>query len=94
MTDSEFSAMIEKHRGRLVGIVARHLNLQAADAEDIVHSALIKAWQKKDTCTGELERWLVVVCINEGKNVLVASKRYTARLARAAQVKAMRPSTF
>ena len=94
MTDTEFAAVIEQHRGRLIGIVARHLGLQPADAEDIVQSALVKAWQKHHTCRGELDKWLIACCINEGLNTVVASKRYTARLARAAQVKAMRPSTF
>jgi DNA-directed RNA polymerase specialized sigma24 family protein len=94
VAEQEFILTVEKNLGRFVGIVSRHLRLQKSDSEDVVQRALIKAWQKHQTCTGDLERWLISCCIHEGLDHLKSSSRYRKRLQRATMVKTMRPSIF
>ena len=85
---------MERNFGRFVGIVSKYTRLKHHDAQDVVQRALIKAWQKHLTCTGELDKWLVACCIHEGINYVRDARRYQQRLARAGHEKAIRPSTY
>jgi DNA-directed RNA polymerase specialized sigma24 family protein len=80
MKEIDYIRVVERDHGKLIGIVSHYFRLQRADAEDIVQRALIKSWQKHHTCRGELEKWLIACCINEGLDYLKSHKRYQKRL--------------
>lgn len=94
MKEIDYIQVVERDRGKLIGIVSSYLRLQRADAEDVVQKTLENAWLKHHTCKGELEKWLIACCINHGLKFLRSQGRLQKRMETAEVLKAIKPSMF
>lgn len=77
MDEREFERRARACRQRLFRICCAILP-GAADREDAIQEALIKAWRKRGTLRDDslFETWLARIAINECKNILRRRKRH------------------
>ena len=80
MEQSEFEQIAAQYRDNLFAVAFQYTR-SAADADDMVQIALMKAMQAKKPFAdaAHLRRWLIRVTVNECKRYLVSPwRRYTA----------------
>ncbi len=77
MDEREFERRVRAYTQRLFRICCAILP-HAADREDAIQEALVKAWRKKDTLRDDslFETWFVRIAINECKSALRRKKRH------------------
>ena len=66
LTSDDLRAFYDAHYGRVLGAVALVTGSRAA-AEDAVHEALARAWERGDAID-HLDRWVVTVALNVARN--------------------------
>jgi RNA polymerase sigma-70 factor (ECF subfamily) len=73
---SDFDALLARHRPQVLRHCYRMLG-SFADAEDLTQDALLRAWEKRDTWTGEgpLQGWLLAIATHTCLNALERRRR-------------------
>jgi RNA polymerase sigma-70 factor, ECF subfamily len=66
MTSDDLRSFYDSHYGRLLGIVTLVTGSRAA-AEDAVHEAVARAWERADHVQ-HLDRWVLTVALNLARN--------------------------
>ena len=66
LTDDDLRSFYDAHYGRLLGVVTLVTGSPAA-AEDVVHEALARAWERDDHIE-RLDRWVLTVALNLARN--------------------------
>jgi RNA polymerase sigma-70 factor (ECF subfamily) len=66
LTDGDLRSFYETHYGRVLGVVTLVTGSRAA-AEDVVHEAVARAWERGDR-PDHLDRWVVTVALNLARN--------------------------
>mgnify|MGYP001164752844 FL=1 len=76
--EAQFTAMIREHLSMFRGLARRILD-EPADVDDAVQSALLKAWQRRQTFREEakLTSWVARIVINESYNLRRRSQQET-----------------
>jgi RNA polymerase sigma factor (sigma-70 family) len=68
-TESQFTQVVQRHRGELHRHCVRLLGPQ--DAEDALQETLLKAWRSRRTCTNDSPRgWLYAIATNACYDVI------------------------
>jgi len=80
--EERFAAMIREHLSLFRGL-SRRILVTAADVDDAVQSALLKAWQRKGSFRedAQLAHWVARIVINESYDILRRRSRERAGLA-------------
>ena len=78
---SAFAALVERHQGRVRGLLQRIVN-NAADADDLAQSAFVAAFAALDAfdCERRFSTWLYRIAINLAKDHLKSKKRTESTL--------------
>jgi RNA polymerase sigma-70 factor (ECF subfamily) len=66
LTDDDLRSFYDTHYGRVLGVVTLVTGSRAA-AEDVVHEAVARAWERGDRLE-HLERWVLTVALNLARN--------------------------
>lgn len=66
LTDDDLRSFYDTHYGRVLGVVTLVTGSRAA-AEDVVHEAVARAWERGDRIE-RLERWVLTVALNLARN--------------------------
>jgi RNA polymerase sigma-70 factor, ECF subfamily len=66
LTSDDLQSFYDAHYGRLLGVVTLVTGSRAA-AEDVVHEALARAWERGDRIQ-RLDRWVLTVALNLARN--------------------------
>jgi RNA polymerase sigma-70 factor (ECF subfamily) len=66
LTDDDLRAFYDTHYGRVLGVVTLVTGTRAA-AEDAVHEAVARAWERGDRIE-HLDRWVLTVALNLARN--------------------------
>jgi RNA polymerase sigma-70 factor (ECF subfamily) len=66
MTNDDLRSFYDNHYGRLLGVVTLVTGSRAA-AEDVVHEAVARAWERGDHVQ-HLDRWVLTVALNLARN--------------------------
>lgn len=66
LTDDDLRSFYNTHYGRVLGVVTMVTGSRAA-AEDVVHEALARAWERGDSIE-QLDRWVLTVALNLARN--------------------------
>lgn len=66
MTSDDLRSFYDRHYGRVLGIVTLVTGSRAA-AEDVVHEAVARAWERGNHVQ-HLDRWVLTVALNLARN--------------------------
>jgi RNA polymerase sigma-70 factor (ECF subfamily) len=66
LTDDDLRSFYDSHYGRVLGVVTLVTGSRAA-AEDVVHEAVARAWERGDSIE-RLDRWVLTVALNLARN--------------------------
>ena len=79
ITEQEFCLAVRKESKSMFRLAYGILH-NAADAEDAVSEAVLKAWKNINTVrdAGRLKNWMLAIVINEAKNMSKKAKREVA----------------
>ena len=66
LTDDDLRSFYDTHYGRVLGVVTLVTGSRAA-AEDAVHEAVARAWERGDRIE-RLDRWVLTVALNLARN--------------------------
>jgi RNA polymerase sigma-70 factor (ECF subfamily) len=66
LTDDDLRSFYDAHYGRVLGVITLVTGSRAA-AEDVVHEALARAWERGNRIE-QLDRWVLTVALNLARN--------------------------
>lgn len=71
MLENEFITIVKRNNQR-VYLIALSYTKNSADAEDIMQNVFMKLWKQSKPFEDDehIDKWLTIVCINEGKDYI------------------------